>query len=123
MATLRDHLMKFHKEAASHHQNCSECYGKLAGMAKTADAEPGEHFQTLADLHSDHAAFHAECMKACEKSAQDDLNKIVPDGIQGVIPSNPPPRQTIRPVVRVGQPEIDTKGVPVELQHFLKIEL
>ena len=117
---VKQHLQEFHEEAAAHADRCAECFTKLAGMSKAADGGQAEQFQSLADAHTAYGEMHRAMADACEKAVQADLEKVVPDNVRGTIPTDAPAR-THTAVPRFGQQQIKT-NVPVELEHFLKIE-
>jgi hypothetical protein len=104
MATLREHLKKFHKTQADHqrareadHTALEECFGKLASFSKAAKSEMkdgdgeslSEHLQKIAAAHgslAQHAgscaAEHDTAMEECSKITADELNKSASDFIK-----------------------------------------
>ena len=76
MATLREHLKKFHKTQADHqrsreadHSALEECFGKLASLSKAAKSEMkdgdgeslSEHLQKIAAAHGSLAQHAGSC--------------------------------------------------------------
>ena len=166
MASVREHLTKFHGDQAAHHVAMAKISKRLSeqhgALAESQDGEAGEHAE-IAKAHSDAASAHtaaAESNLACckalgsssrkadetdslvktvagdgvaldvdllsaivSKAVTDALaNKLVPDSVRAVIPSNAP-NAGIRAVPRHGQQPIDTTDVPPELAHMFKVEL
>jgi hypothetical protein len=104
MATLREHLKKFHKTQADHqrsreadHSALEECFGKLASLSKAAKSEMkdkdgeslSEHLQKIAAVHGSLAQHAGSCaddhdaaVEDCSKITADELGKAAsPDDL------------------------------------------
>jgi len=136
--SVREHLQTLHTEKAEHHITKSKHYAALhKHFAKLAEhfggidthADAGDALQKIAELHkamSEHHTGRAEAHIAHAKEldapttkaagAGDDGDRIVPDGISSILPSDVPSRKVLRP----GQPDfdVDVSGVP-EMFHKL----
>jgi hypothetical protein len=97
MATVREHLEKFHSEM-------SKCH--TAAMDKGAEPE----------FHKAAAAVHDAFKEACAKATADDLNKLVPlpHGFSRLAPDNPN-----RAVPRHGAPPLQKAVVDEEFAHLI----
>lgn len=112
--TMKEHLTAHHTKMAK------LCKATSEGMD---DGDPlKNHFAHESDLHE-------ACADAMGKAAGDDeLNKIVPDRVMGIIPIDVPEdgfRATgrgNRAVVRPGGPPISSEGIAPELTKFVSIE-
>jgi hypothetical protein len=106
--------------------NAKEFLKGLCAMAKghndTLAAHHSESDPVLAKHHEQMATDWHNKMNECQKAIDSDMQKIVPDRVMGILPSDPP---QIKPVPRVGQPQpaFDSSGCPPELLDFLKVDL
>ncbi len=102
MATVREHLAKFHGEMSACH---------LAAADKSAEPE----------FHKAAAAVHDAFKEACAKAASDDLNKIqpLPHGLSRVTPDNP----NVRAIPRYGQkPVAKADDLDPEFAELVKVQ-
>lgn len=124
MATIRQHLARFHQRAAADHAVMAKCFSKLAGYSKAAKSEMkdepmglGEVLMTLADTHEAASQFHKESMDECMKGMDDvDLNKLAPTGVHAFAPPS------IRAVTRTGQREIAEPEVAPEFAKLVSVD-
>jgi hypothetical protein len=138
MTTMKEHLAGMHARHQEHHELKAKIHKKMAGHFETL----GKHFQkttateaerdaaaTLAALsseheslwqeHSDLAAYHQEQLKACEKAADSDLNKLVPTSVSAVAPNRP----GLTMVPRAGEQPVPARpAVPEQFAHLVKVE-
>ncbi len=134
MTTIRQHLQEVHKAAAEHHAALADHSSKLeecfSGMGKAAGEPDGamyhkvaSHFGAMAKVHADASDAHAGFASDCEKAAEADLNKRVPDSISSVIPSDVP-AFGIRSVPRTGQPDLakTIARVPEQFRHLVSMD-
>lgn len=138
---------EFHQQESEKNESCAKAHNDIAASHRTmmkaaeGDDDSVTHHeacaaghQQLADAFTKSAKFHAGMAKSVEASWQggnprerkamsaEDLAKIAPDGVAG-IPMSDVPGYGARAILRPGQPElVNGTDVPVELQHFLKIE-
>jgi hypothetical protein len=128
--TVKTHLRNFHLQKAVHHASMADqCNGlaeQLGGSESDLDKSLGDSFGKMADAHNSQAEYHkaaAASMADSSKAAgmsEDDLNRIVPDNVRGIMPQEAP---QLRAVPRHGSPElVDVKGVPVEFQKLISVE-
>jgi hypothetical protein len=139
MATVREHLVKMHTQAAEHHLNkaklhkaVSSRFRKMHKAQMEDDGDGMDQFDGIADAYDAMAGeevgmgeYHADCAKALMQSAKaagmgasdTDLDRLIPDAISGVLPE----RGTAVP--RYGAPEIaKTSGVPLVFEKLVAIE-
>ena len=111
---LSEHLAGFHKMAAAHHDTLAKCYGKIAGVQKSAKSEMKPDEQTslaeclnkIAETHAAASEFHTAALQECTKAIEaSDLEKrrrenaIEPSQISGVAPDR---KSEVRAVIRAG---------------------
>ena len=107
-----EHMRDTHEKQAAHHLSLGAWHTKRAVANREVDDHEAaqEHIEAAHDhkaMHEHHkeAAAHCKGMAASAKAAGDSLNKLVPDGVRSVIPSDVP-ASGFRAVPRAGQPEI-----------------
>ena len=132
--TMRQHLTKMHATLGEHHEKMAEAETEKATAARALGEtlENGEACESsaaacdkAAEAHTTLSDYHSKCMKDLTASMKAEeaeelakRDRIRPDGIRGVIPSDVP-----RPILRTGQPGlVDKTDVPVEFEGFLRIE-
>ena len=133
--SMKTHMTNLHQEASRHHSSMSEHHGKLAaaahglakcfGKAKEAESEH-EHFTQMGKAHSAAAEehqrlveFHDAQAEACEKAAEGELQKLIPDRVSRVLPNNP----GVTAVPRAGQQPIAAQpDMPLEFQRLFKVD-
>jgi hypothetical protein len=110
---LSEHLAGFHKHAAAHHETLAKCYGKIAGVQKSAKSEmkPDEQsslaecLNKIAETHEAASEYHKAALEECTKATEaGDLEKrrredeVEPLRVSAVVPDRP----TIQAVPRTG---------------------
>lgn len=126
-AKMEKALAASDREKSAAHRTMS----KAKAIEGTADAHAtlADSFDKSADVHDGYSGRHTELSKhygelkkayenllaQCEKSLEDSLSKIVPDGIRAVIPSSPGATM----VPRAGQRVIEKTEVPLELEQIV----
>jgi hypothetical protein len=92
---------EMHTASAEHFAKMGKSLHAMAKCFKARDgfAQEAQHADDMGDSCDKVSAYHASCSKA----AGDELNKIVPDSVRGVIPSDVP---TVTAVPRTGQPSL-----------------
>lgn len=113
--TLADHheqLGEAHTDRAAFHAKCAKALG---GARKADEGELQKTADAGGSIDADALAF------IVTKAVSEVLaNKIMPDHVRGVIPSDVP--SNIRAVPRYGQQDINLRDVPAEFQDMLKVE-
>ena len=131
--SVKEHMQAHHSgaanfheaEAASHAGHAKDCEA-LADCAKRMDhAEYARHFTSMAKRHVQDAARHTaeaerhgdmqKLVESMVKAAGMNENRIVPDGIRGVIPA-----PGLTPIPRYGQRSLDKVEVPIEFAHLVE---
>jgi hypothetical protein len=120
---VSEHLGEFHKAAADHHTQMIGAHE--AALTKAKDMkEGGEHLtafhKSAIASHQTMADYHEAAMEECSKAiAASDLakNRIVPDGVRGIIPNAP----GVIAVPRAGQRQLDKTVVDTELEGVLAL--
>ena len=131
--SVREHLKATHEKRAEHHVEMAKIFSAMhkshAARAESADgdtaahhAEDAAHFKKAAEAHTNAAEDAIASAKELDApttkaaGAGDDGDRIVPDGISSILPSDVPIRKVLRP----GQPDfdVDVSGVP-EMFHKL----
>jgi hypothetical protein len=127
-------LAKIHSAMSNADGEKSEAYhsmhkAKVVEGTEEAHETLGNSFKKSSELHSDLASrhaqigenhrelseFHSSMAKACQKAMDSDLEKVVPDGIRGIIPNAP----GVTMVPRAGQRVVEKSEVPLELEQIV----
>ncbi len=122
----KEAIMEMHKAAAEHavemaegHRNAEKCF---AGMGKGFEKAAEAHGMMGASCEKA-AANHLANAKAIKSSIDEDLARIVPDGVSSIAKTDAPETAFgIRAVPRHGQPldrEDVTKNVPPVFRHLV----
>ncbi len=150
MANARQHLRTLHENESRHHvasgsfdlqvgtelTKLADTFGKLEADSRLGDSREAhaaakeilrklaEHFQVHAAHHQKMSEAHGALMEACEKGVDaEDLNKLAPTQISGVIDQSRAPAG-VRAVIRPGQREIqsDMPKVDMRFEHLVKVD-
>lgn len=137
--TVREHLSKVHQQVAANHIAMAKCFNAMAAKCEKATGDQGDlsgGFAELGGLCADAAEWHILQSKELDsenfgsnvtgKAAGGDLNKIVPDGVRGVISDVPAEGFGLTAVPRFGSRSmrpmgIDTSGIPAGFQKLVEI--
>lgn len=126
--TMRTHLKEMHSNHASFHIKASKAHAALAktfgGMKDMEGADDlAAGHKELAAAHADAAENAISCCKTLDDAfkamigGDDDLSKIVPDGVRAVYPNNN------MLVTRTGQPSAaQNANVPNEFAKLVAVE-
>lgn len=120
MASTRQHFVNLHRTEGAYHQKAAIRLRKRA--AKEEDKNRKAELEDEANEHDQMAIHHRDMMEKCEKAtdAEDqDLNKLQPSPISAITPNAP---AGIRPVLRVGQPNLNTPRVEPIFESLVKVE-
>jgi hypothetical protein len=117
--TTKQHLATFHEKSADHHIAMAK---SEHAKAEASTGKMSECCKTAAANHEAMAEYHAACCRTLKASIAADLEKLVPDGFRGVIPSDVP-AFGIRAVSRPGGPEfpaaLDKTTVDPRFRHLI----
>jgi hypothetical protein len=137
--SLKHHLLTHFEKAAKHHVTMGTHHADLAehhaALSKAHEGELGELHGKISDCHkglgrahANHAEHLVNLHDQIDKTAGDDLDKAVPDGVRGVIPDNPT-RQTDNKLVfrttpqdQGGASEEELERVPDALKKLVARE-